>query len=99
MKDVIICDLEKRVITEDLSGYSYEALVESYFDSDKYSTILKRKIDKYESLEKKQDMSPEEKEELNELEKYFNQIPDFFSDELIVKLQNRFDLKNLKKKK
>jgi len=35
--NAVICDLEKRFITEDLSGYSYDALIESYFDSDKYS--------------------------------------------------------------
>ena len=30
IKNAVICDLEKRIVTEDLSGYSYGTLVESY---------------------------------------------------------------------
>ncbi len=44
IENAVICDLEKRIVTEDLSGYSYEAIVESYFDSDKYSSELKAKV-------------------------------------------------------
>ncbi len=50
VSNAIVCDLEKRIVTEDLSGYSYEAIVESYFDSDKYSQHLKDKLERYEHL-------------------------------------------------
>ena len=40
----VICDLEKDIITSDLSGYSYDTLIESYFDSDKYSSLVKSKV-------------------------------------------------------
>ncbi|MDR2562330.1 MAG: hypothetical protein LBC98_00115, partial [Prevotellaceae bacterium] len=40
------------VIT-DLSAYSYDALLESYFMTDKYSEIIKNKIAEYESLSSK----------------------------------------------
>jgi len=48
--NAVICDLENRFITKDLSGYSYDALIESYFDSDKYSYELKGKLSEYEKL-------------------------------------------------
>lgn len=48
IKDSVICDLEKRMITSDLSGYSYDALIESYFDSNKYSNELISMVNKYE---------------------------------------------------
>ncbi|MCB0544094.1 MAG: AAA family ATPase, partial [Saprospiraceae bacterium] len=37
VSNATICDLERRTITSDLSNYSYDALIESYFISDKYS--------------------------------------------------------------
>ncbi len=96
--NAVICDLEKKIVTTDLTGYSYDTLVESYFDSDKYSTILKEKIEEYENLkEKQQTLSDEEKDKLLQLKIYLNEIPKFISDELAVKLQ-QIKLKDLKKK-
>ncbi|NOQ63750.1 MAG: AAA family ATPase [Methyloprofundus sp.] len=46
----VICDLQHEIVTTDLSGYSYDALIESYFGSDKYSQVLKDKLARYESL-------------------------------------------------
>ena len=93
----VICDLEKKIVTSDLSGYSYDAIVESYFDSDKYSTILKERIAEYEQLMSKDKLNDLEQANLQELKDYFDKIPKFFSEELVVKLQ-QIKLKNLKKK-
>jgi predicted ATP-dependent endonuclease of OLD family len=96
IKNTIICDLEKKIITTDLTGYSYDTLIESYFNSDKYSTELKIKIQDYESLKAKIDLSDIENDILKHLKSYFNDIPKFLSDELAVKLQ-QIKLKDLKK--
>ncbi len=63
--------MEKRIVTTDLTGYSYDTLVESYFDTDKYSQELKRKIEEYENLTMKTDLNEEEKEEAIKFKKIF----------------------------
>jgi len=97
IENAVICDLEKRIVTSDLSGYSYDAIIESYFDSDKYSIELKHKVEEYEILCSKRDtLSESENEHFVLLEKYLNDTPKFFSDELAVKLQ-QIKLKTLKR--
>jgi predicted ATP-dependent endonuclease of OLD family len=95
VSNAVICDLEKRIVTEDLSGYSYDTLIESYFDSDKYSDVLKRKVERYEELLEQNGEG--NKDELYEIKKYLNEIPKFVSDELAVKLQ-QLKLKDIAKK-
>ncbi len=98
VNNAVVCDLEKReVISDDLSGYSYETIVESYFDSDKFSDVLKEKVAEYETLMSKSNLDDDEVEKLNELNIYFDGVPKIFADELVVKLQ-QIKLKNLKKK-
>ncbi len=94
LPNAIICDLEKRIVVEDLSGYSYDALVESYFDSDKYSQEVKDKIEVFEALSSKSALGDNEKEEYYRLKKYFDSLPTFMSDELAVKL-NEIKLRDL----
>jgi len=96
LPNAIVCDLEKKVIVEDLSGYSYDALIESYFDSDKYSQEVKNKIEIFEALSDKSALDEKEKDEYYKLKKYFDSLPTFMSDELAVKL-NEIKLKNLSK--
>jgi predicted ATPase len=95
VENTVICDLEKRIVTTDLTGYSYDTLVESYFDSDKYSQDLKGKIEEYEKLTIESNLDETSKDKLLSLKNYFNDIPKFLSDELAVKLQ-QIKLKNLK---
>src|SRR5690606_16253177 len=56
ISNATICDLEKKIVTTDLSNYSYDAIIESYFGSDKYSYILKEKVEKFEELSYKEDL-------------------------------------------
>ena len=85
--NAVICDLEKQIITGDLSGYSYDALIESYFGSDKYSDEVKRKLATYESLTERSDLSDDERDQLYALEGYFDGLPKYLEPELDVKLQ------------
>ena len=56
----VIYDLEKNLRVENLSGYAYDGIVESYFDVDKYSNTIKEKMDKYEKLIKKETKTDDE---------------------------------------
>ena len=98
LQNAVICDLETKIVTEDLTGYSYDALVESYFDSDKYSNKLKDKVYRYELLCEKDSRSIDEDKELEELRNYMvHNTTRFLSDELVVKLQE-IELKNISRK-
>lgn len=87
ISNAVICDLETKEIITDLSGYSYTALVESYFDTDKYSQEIKNKITRFEELSTKDILNEQEEDEQDELKHYFNNLPKFYADELEVKLQ------------
>jgi len=98
LSNATICDLESKTITNDLSGYSYDALIESYFNSDKYSDLLKLKIDEFEELVSLNERSNEHNERLRFLRNYFAHTPKYLSTELFVKLQ-QIELSELKNKK
>ncbi len=87
ISNAVICDLETKEIITDLSGYSYTALIESYFDTDKYSQKIKEKIARFEELSTKKTLNEQEEDEQDELKHYFNNLPKFYADELEVKLQ------------
>lgn len=99
INNAVVCDLETReVINSDLSGYSYDALVESYFDTDKYSEEVKTKLAIFEQLSDKTELNEEEQDLYEDLNDYFNNLPTFRADELAVKLQ-QIKLKKLTSKK
>lgn len=98
LSNVTICDLETRTITSDLTGYSYDALIESYFRADKYSDKLKQKISDFELLSSKAEPTTEESIQLTELRNYFVHTPKYLSNELFVKLQ-QIELNELNNKK
>jgi len=95
LSNAVICDLEKNFVTEDLSAYSYDALVESYFDSDKYSQEIKNKLKQFEILSKKDILTKQEEDEYREYKQYFKNLPKFMADELAVKI-NEILLNDLK---
>lgn len=95
IENSVVCDLQNRIITEDLSGYSYDTLIESYFSSNKYSDLLIDKIERFEELSKSQHEN--DREEFLKLKNYLSLLPKFLSDELQVKLQ-QIELSNLNKK-
>jgi hypothetical protein len=82
----VIYDLENNVKMEDFTNYSYDAILESYFDVDKYSKELKEKIERYELLISSRNLKPEDRYEKNRLKEYFQRAPDFGSEELRTKL-------------
>lgn len=87
ISNATICDLESQLVTNDLTSYSYDALIESYFKTDKYSEEVKSKVLEFENLIAKSELSVSEKDTLKNLRNYFAHSPKYMSDELIVKLQ------------
>lgn len=83
MENAVICDLEKRIVTQDLSAYSYDGIIEYYYNSDKYSQEIKSRFDAYKMLVNKQERTPEENVQLAELIVYLNNIPSLGAPELV----------------
>jgi predicted ATP-dependent endonuclease of OLD family len=95
--NAVVCDLEKRtVISDDLSAYTSEALIEDYFDSDQYSNLLKNEVIEYEKLMTVDTLDDKQAKRLAELEERFANVPSM-SEELIGKIQ-QIKLSNLSKK-
>lgn len=99
ISNATICDLESKIVTTDLTNYSYDALIESYFRTDKYSEEVKSKVLQFEQLIEKLKLNKNEEKLLKELRNYFAHSPKYMSDELIVKLQEIKLMEITKKKK
>lgn len=86
--NAVIYDLEKQQRIEDLSDYSYQELVETYFGTDQYSDYVKQKLNEYEVLIQKENRTDGEEDKLYEIRKYFRKLPFFLSPELQLKIQS-----------
>ncbi len=98
ISNATICDLETKTITTDLTSYSYDALIESYFKTDKYSDEVKEKIKEFEKLVDKTKQTGKDRDRLRDLRKYFSHSPKYLSSELLFKLQE-IELKEITKEK
>ena len=86
IENAVIYDLENKTIVEDLSAYSYDGIVENYFEIDKYSSIIKNKVERYESLLLKNELTEDEKMDREELRVYLEIIPFELAPELSAKM-------------
>jgi predicted ATP-dependent endonuclease of OLD family len=98
LSNATICDLETRTVTTDLSGYSYDTLLESYFKTDKYSEEIKSKIIEFDTLTSLKEKTIEQMDQIRILRNYFAHTPKYLANELLVKLQ-QIELKELNYKK
>ncbi len=84
----VIYDLDKNVMIENLSAYSYECLVESLFSTTAFSDVMGNKYGRYrELIDKDTSRSLFEDEELVDLIKYFQSIPFFVAKDIILDFQ------------
>lgn len=88
LSNAVIYDLENRLRVEDLSPYSYEAVVERYFDVDQYSERIKNLLKTYETLLHKDPKAEEEQFHLLALRNYLKKIPADFAPELVAHFQS-----------
>lgn len=65
--NAVIYDLEKNLRIEDLSAYSYDGIVEGYFEVDNYSKELKENIQEYRELAFNDKLSDDERARRAEL--------------------------------
>lgn len=90
-----VFDLEKREPIEDLMRFSYDVLVENYFESDKYSAIIKDKYNQLKLLSEKPTLTIQEREQFIELKNYLSQkatgltpeLMDLLNQSLLMKIR------------
>ena len=83
LDDAVIYDLENRTLVRNgLKNLPYEGIVEGYFRVDALSKELREKFERYKALVSKDELSDEEYEEIDHLEYYLDEIPDYLAQEL-----------------
>lgn len=83
LENAVIYDLENRTLVENgLNNLTYEGIVEGYFKADTLSEELRKKFERYKVLVSKDELSAEEYEEIDKLEFYLDEIPDYLAKEL-----------------
>lgn len=75
-------DLERKVELDNLQIYSSDALAEGYFDTDEYSEELKKRLNRYEDLINKTELSENERAERAQLRIKLKEIPYKLSKEI-----------------
>lgn len=93
VENVVIYDLEKKILQKDMTQYTYDAISELYFGATSHSEILLEQVAKYEYLAKKEIKTSLEEKEFNELEVKFDNLITDVSEELAMKI---WDIKGLK---
>ena len=83
LDNAVIYDLENKTLVENgLKNLPYEGIVEGYFEVDKLSEELRGKFERYKKLVSKTELSDEEYAELDKLEFYLDEIPDYLAKDL-----------------
>lgn len=81
--NAVIYDLQNMThVDGGLGNLPYEGIVEGYFKADRLSAELRKKIERYKELVLKDELSDEEYEEIDKLEFYLDEIPDYLAKEL-----------------
>ena len=65
-----------------MKNLPYEGIVEGYFKVDVLSKELREKFERDKVLVSKEELSDEEYEEIDRLEYYLDEIPDYLAQEL-----------------
>lgn len=87
ISNAVVCDLNKKIVTEDLSGYSYDVLIESFFGAKLISRKIEDMISDYDTLNLLAEKSPEQNEEFATIKKYLLNLPKYMPNELSLKIK------------
>lgn len=83
LDDAVIYDLENgTLVSGGMKNLPYEGIVEGYFGADRLSDELRAKFTRYQELTSKSELSDDEYAEIEALEYYLDEIPDYLATEL-----------------
>jgi predicted ATP-binding protein involved in virulence len=87
IENAVIYDLEKKLLINDMTIYSYDAIVEGYFQVNSYSEELKNKLLLYRDLALKINLSDDDRAKRAELRNELSHISNDFSNELRLEFE------------
>lgn len=83
LENAVVFDLENKTLVSDgMSNLPYEGIVEGYFEADRLSEKLRNKFERYKELVGKSSLTNAEYAEIDELEYYLDEIPDYLATEI-----------------
>lgn len=88
IENAVIYDLENKTNVKDLTAYSYEGIVEEYFNIDQYSQSIKDKLNRYKKLIFKDNITKEEAAEIEDLRKYLAEVSEEEAPELYAEFMD-----------
>jgi predicted ATP-binding protein involved in virulence len=94
LRNAVVFDLERQIRVEDMSDYSYEGVIEHYYDLNQYSEEANKQFEIYKSLIDKANRTPDESEAFINARTYLRQIPAGAAQELV----NEFKSMDAKRK-
>ena len=83
LANAVVYDLEKQIRVEDMTAYSYEGIVEHYYDTSQYSKEAEKQFGIYMSLACKDDRTQAESMQFINALTYLKQVPDGAAQELV----------------
>jgi len=83
LPNAVVYDLERQIRIEDMSAYSYEGIIEHYYDVNQYSGKANEQFEKYQSLVDKENRSQDERKDFINALTYLRRIPDGAAQELV----------------
>lgn len=100
MPDAVAYDLERKVILDDLTEYSYESLAEGYFGVNTASSYAEMQLETLKRLLEKNELTDADKVEIKQLRTEFEKTSEVFSPLIIgeyrqLVIQNSEILNNL----
>lgn len=88
IENAVIYDLENHILVKNgLEDIPYDGVVEGYFGTDKLSNILQKKYERYKELADQSSWTDEQIYEMQELELYLDEIPDYLALEITTEYQ------------
>lgn len=86
--NAVVYDLENNIQIDNLSNYSYSAIIEGYLGQDQYSDILKGKIELYKELKNKDNKTQEEMDSLDRMKKDILSLSKYHAPHIEAEIQN-----------
>ena len=84
LPNAVVYDLERQIRVEDMSGYSYDAVVEHYYDINQYSLEANKQFEIYRDLQDKKNRTTDESKQFIEALTYLNMLPAAAAPELFI---------------
>lgn len=82
LENVVIYDLENKILVDQPQGLTdvpYNGIIESYFKTDKLSSLLREKYNRFKEITAQENITDDDIAEIAQLEIFLDEIPDYLA--------------------